>query len=235
MTGLLVLLRHGQSRSNLEDRFTGWQDVALTEEGREGARHAARLLMEAGLGFDAAFASRPSGAVSTLRILLGELGQTEVPVRSSWRLNERHYGALQGLEKAEAEARYGEERVRAWRRGYRSRPPAVEASEAKYPGLDERSDDPMGTPAPLTESLEDVSRRVLPYWSGEIAPSVAHGGRTLVVAHGNSLRALVKHLEGLSDDEVEALEIPTAHPLVYEFDGGTKPTRRYGLGEGEPR
>ena len=235
MTGVLVLLRHGQSRSNLEDRFTGWQDVALTEEGREGARHAARLLMEAGLGFDAAFASRLSRAVSTLRIVLEEMGQTEVPVRSSWRLNERHYGALQGLEKAEAEARYGEERVRAWRRSYRSRPPAVEASEAEYPGLDGRSDDPMGRPSPLTESLEDVSRRVLPCWSGEIAPSVAHGGRTLVVAHGNSLRALVKHLEGLSDDEVENLEIPTAHPLVYEFDGGTKPTRRYGLGEGEPR
>ena len=235
MTGNLVLLRHGQSRSNLEDRFTGWQDVGLTEEGREGARHAARMLVEAGLSFDAAFSSSLSRAVSTLRIVLEEMGQPEVPMRSSWRLNERHYGALQGLEKAEAEARYGEERVRAWRRGYRSRPPAVEAPEAGHPGLDGHSDDPMGRPFPVTESLEDVSGRVLPYWSTEISPLVARGGRALVVAHGNSLRALVKHLEGLSEDEVEALEIPTAHPLVYEFDGDTKPTRRYTLGESETR
>ena len=235
MTGFLVLLRHGQSWSNLEDRFTGWQDVGLTEEGREGARHAARLLAGAGLSFDAAFSSCLSRAVSTLRIVLEEMGQSQVPVRSSWRLNERHYGALQGLEKAEAAARYGEERVRAWRRGYRSRPPAVETPEARPPSLDGSSDDPLGGPSPLTESLEDVSTRVLPYWSGEISPSVTRGGRVLVVAHGNSLRALVKHLEGLPEDEVENLEIPPTHPLVYEFDGDTKPARRYGLGEGEPR
>ncbi len=234
MSGFLVLLRHGQSRSNLEDRFTGWQDVGLTEEGREGARHAARLLAEADLAFDAAFSSCLTRAVSTLRIVLGEMGQTQVPVCSSWRLNERHYGALQGLEKAEAEARYGEERVRAWRRGYRSRPPAADAPGTQHPGIDARSGDPLQGPSPLTESLEDVSRRVLPYWFGEIAPSVARGGRALVVAHGNSLRALVKYLEGLSDDEVENLEIPPAHPLVYEFDGDTKPARRYSLGENEP-
>ena len=226
MTGLLVLLRHGQSRSNLEDRFTGRQDVGLTEEGREGARHAARLLEQAGLAFDAAFSSRLARAVSTLRIVLGEMGQAQVPVKSSWRLDERHYGALQGLEKAEAEERYGEERVRAWRRGYRSRPPAAEPPEPQHPG----HGDPIQGPSPLTESLEDVYKRVIPYWSAEISPSVTRGGRAIVVAHGNSLRALVKHLEGLSDDEVEGLEIPPASPLVYEFDDEKKPTRHYHLG-----
>lgn len=230
MTGLLVLLRHGQSRSNLEDRFTGWQDAGLTDEGREGARNAARLLAAAGFAFDAAFSSRLARAVSTLRIVLKEMGQAQVPVRSCWRLNERHYGALQGLEKAEAEARYGEERVRAWRRGYRSRPPAVETPEIQHPGRDGRHEGPLQQPSPLTESLEDVSERVLPYWSGEIAPSLAHGGRALVVAHGNSLRALVKHLDNLSDDEVEELEIPTASPLVYELEDGEKPARHYRLG-----
>ena len=230
MTGLLVLLRHGQSRSNLEDRFTGWQDAGLTDEGREGARNAARLLAEAGFAFDAAFSSRLARAVSTLRIVLEEMGQAQVPVRSCWRLNERHYGALQGLEKAEAEASYGEERVRAWRRGYRSRPPAVETPEIQHPGRDGRHEGPLQQPSPLTESLEDVSERVLPYWSGEIAPSLAHGGRALVVAHGNSLRALVKHLDNLSDDEVEELEIPPASPLVYELEDGEKPARHYRLG-----
>ncbi len=234
MTGFLVLLRHGQSRSNMEDRFTGWQDPGLTEEGREGARHAARLLAEAGLSFDAAFSSRLRRAISTLRIVLEEMGQAWVPVRSSWRLNERHYGALQGLEKAEAEARYGEERVRAWRRDYRSRPPAAETPETQHPSPDGRHDDPLQMPSPLTESLEDVYKRVLPYWSEEIAPSVADGGRVLVVAHGNSLRALVKHLNDLPDDGVEELEIPPASPLVYEFDGGTEPARRYDLGKTEP-
>ncbi len=232
VTGLLVLLRHGQSRSNLEDRFTGWQDVGLTEEGREGACQAAQLFAEAGLAFDAAFSSRLIRAVSTLRIVLEEMGQTQVPVRSSWRLNERHYGALQGLEKAEAEARYSEERVRTWRRNYHSRPPEVENSEIQDPSPDGRHDeDPLRVPSPLTESLEDVSKRVLPYWFDEIAPSVTHGGRALVVAHGNSLRALVKHLDNLSDDEVEGLEIPPASPLVYEFEDGEKPARHYRLGE----
>ena len=229
MTGLLVLLRHGQSLSNLEDRFTGWQDVGLTEEGREGARQAARLLAEAGLVFDAAFSSRLGRAISTLRIVLGEMGQAHLPVRSSWRLNERHYGALQGLEKAEAVARYGEERVREWRRGYRSRPPADESSKMEHPGRDGHHD--LQNKSPLTESLEDVSERVLPYWSDEIAPSVARGGRALVVAHGNSLRALVKHLENLSDDEVEDLEIPPTSPFVYKLDDDAKPARHYKLGD----
>ena len=225
MTGILVLLRHGQSQSNLEDRFTGWQDVGLTAEGREGARDAARLLAEAGIAFDAAFSSRLGRAVSTLRIVLEAMGQAHLPVRSSRRLNERHYGALQGLEKAEAVARYGEERVRGWRRDYRSRPPSIDAPEMNHPGRDGRRGEP------LTESLEDVSKRVLPYWYGEIAPSVARGGRALVVAHGNSLRALVKHLEGLSEDEIEDLEIPPARPFVYELDDRTNPIRHYRLGD----
>ncbi len=233
MSGLLVLLRHGQSRSNLEERFTGWQDVGLTEEGREGARHAARLLAEAGFSFDEAFSSCLGRAVSTLRIVLSELGQAQISVRASWRLNERHYGTLQGLEKAEAEARYGEEQVRAWKRGYRSRPPAAEPSSSEHPGGDERPNRPPVEPSPLTESLEDVSKRVLPYWSGTISPSATGGGRVLVVAHGNSLRALVKHLDGLSDDEVEELEIPPACPLVYELDDGANPIRNYRLGEAD--
>ena len=152
-------------------------------------------------------------------------------MRSSWRLNERHYGALQGLEKDEAESRYGEERVRAWRRGYRSRPPAIENPKIQDPGRDGRHDERLQEPSPLTESLEDVSKRVLPYWSGEIAPSVAYGGRALVVAHGNSLRALVKHLDNLSDTEVEELEVPPASPLVYELEDGEKPVRHYRLGK----
>lgn len=227
MSGILVLLRHGQSRSNLEERFTGWQDVSLTEEGREGARHAARLLAGAGLAFDEAFSSCLSRAVSTLRIVLSEMGQAQVPVRASWRLNERHYGALQGLEKAEAEARYGEEKVRAWKRGYRSRPPAAEASGSGRPKH------PPVEPSPLTESLEDVSKRVLPYWFGTISPSVTGGRQAIVVAHGNSLRALVKHLDGLSDEEVEDLEVPPACPLVYELDDGANPIRSYPLGEAD--
>lgn len=221
MSGTLVLLRHGQSRSNLEERFTGWQDVGLTEEGRAGARHAAGLLAKAGFVFDEAFSSCLGRAVSTLGIVLEEMGQPWVPTRSSWRLNERHYGALQGLEKEEAEARYGEDRVRAWRRSYRSRPPEAEPQGSERPSVG---------PSPLTESLEDVSNRVLPYWSGEISPSTTGGGRVLVVAHGNSLRALVMHLDGLSDDEVEELEIPPACPLVYELDDGAKPLRSYRLG-----
>lgn len=229
MTGFLVLLRHGQSQNNNQDRFTGWQDVGLTEEGREGARHAARLLAGAGLVFDAAFSSRLSRAVATLRIVLDETGQARVPVHTSWRLNERHYGALQGLEKAEAGARYGEERVRTWRRSYRSRPPAAESSSLDPPAPDERHDASHQEASPLTESLSDVSKRVLPYWSGEISPRAANGGRVLVVAHGNSLRALVKHLDGLSDDEVEEVEIPPARPLVYELDDGATPTRSYCL------
>lgn len=189
VTGSLVLLRHGQSQSNLEDRFTGWQDVGLTDEGRERARHAARLLAEADLTFDAAFSSCLSRAVSTLRIVLDEMGQAQVPIRASWRLNERHYGALQGLEKAEAETWYGEERVRAWRRGYRSRPPAAGPPEPLHAG-DRRHE------YPLTESLKDVSERVLPYWSGTISPAVAGGGRVLVVAHGNSLEPFSQRLHG---------------------------------------
>lgn len=227
MTGYLVLLRHGKSRSNLEDRFTGWQDVGLTKEGREGARHAARLLAEAGFAFDEAFSSCLGRAVSTLRIVLDEMGQTQVPVSASWRLNERHYGALQGLEKADAEARYGEEQVRSWKRGYRSRPPAAEPSSSEH---QDRGKHPPAQPSPLTESLEDVSKRVLPYWFGKISPSAKGGGRVLVVAHGNSLRALVKHLDGLSDEEVEELEIPPACPLIYELDDGAKPIHSYRLG-----
>ena len=232
-TGSLVLLRHGQSVGNLGGRFTGWDDVDLTEEGREEARRAGRLLKEAGLGgFDAAFSSCLKRATGTLRIVLDEMGQgARVPVLTSWRLNERHYGALQGMGKAEAAERYGEEQVRLWRRGYRARPPAVEPSDGRYPGHDPCYAGLDHEEAPLTESLEDVSRRLLPYWFGAIAPAVENGKRALVVAHGNSLRTLVKHLDGLSDEEVEGLEVPSGYPLVYELGGDLEPARRYYLGD----
>ena len=232
--GLLVLLRHGESAGNRESRFTGWDDEDLTEGGREEARRAARLLEGAGLSFDAAFASCLRRAIRTLWIVLDEMDLMWVPVRVSWRLNERHYGAVQGMSKAEAAERYGEERVRQWRRDYRARPPELEAADERHPGHDPRYADLGQDELPLTESLEDVSGRLLPYWHEEIAPAVKGGVRTLVVAHGNSLRALVKHLDGLSDEEVADLEIPAGSPLVYEFDGEeASPARRYYLGDGD--
>ena len=219
-TGSLVLLRHGQSAGNLEDRFTGWDDDDLTGNGREEARRAGRLLKEAGLSFDAAFASCLKRAIRTLWIVLDEMDLMWVPARHCWRLNERHYGALQGMGKGDAKRRYGEEAVGRWQRGYRARPPAVGADDPRHPGNDPRYARVRPEELPASESLEDVLARLLPHWSGVVAPAVEAGGRALVVAHGNSLRALVKHLDGLSDEEVEGLEVPPGRPLVYEFDGG---------------
>ena len=228
--GLLVLLRHGQSAGNLEDRFGGWDDDDLTGEGRQEARRAARLLKEAGLSFDAAFASYLRRAIRTLWIVLDEMDLMWIPTRTSWRLNERHYGVLQGLGKAEAAERYGEERVHLWRRDYRARPPAIEPADPRYPGHDARYADLSREEHPCAESLEDVLGRLLTYWSEAIAPTVKNGGRSLVVAHNHSLRALVKHLDGLCDEEVAGLKIPPGYPLVYELDGEARPTHRYYLG-----
>ncbi len=228
---LLVLLRHGQSASNLESRFAGWDDDDLVEEGREEARRAARLLKEAGFAFDVAFASYLRRAIRTLWIVLDEMDLMWIPAHASWRLNERHYGALQGLGKAEAAERYGEDQVRRWRKDYRARPPEIEPADWRYPGHDARYAGLGREELPLAESIEDVSRRLLPYWFGAIVPAVKGGGRALVVAHGNSLKALVKHLDGLSDEEVADLQIPPGNPLVYELAGEAKPARSYYLGD----
>ena len=227
---LLVLLRHGQSAGNLENRFSGWDDDDLVGEGCEEARRAAWLLKEAGFAFDVAFASYLRRAIRTLWIVLDEMDLMWIPTRTSWRLNERHYGVLQGLGKAEAAERYGEERVHLWRRDYRARPPAIEPADPRYPGHDARYADLSQEELPCTESLEDVLGRLIIYWSQAIAPAVKNGGRSLVVAHNNSLRALVKHLDGLSDEGVAGLKIPSGYPLVYELDGEARPTRRYYLG-----
>jgi len=228
---LLVLLRHGQSLWNAENRFTGWTDVDLSPLGVEESRRAGRLLAEAGLGFDASFTSVLKRAIRTLWIVLDGLDLMWIPQDHSWRLNERHYGALQGADKAEAAARFGEAQVHRWRRGYADRPPPLEPSDPRFPGHDPRYRGVPGPELPVGESLADTVRRFLPYWEGAVAPRLRAGDRVLVSAHGNSLRALVKHLDGLSDDAVSALEIPTGFPLVYELDADLRPIRHGYLGD----
>ena len=226
----LVLLRHGESDWNRENRFTGWTDVDLSQTGVEEARAAGRLLGAAGTRFDLAFTSLLKRAVRTLWISLDELDQMWLPVEKSWRLNERHYGALQGLNKAETAAKFGEQQVLAWRRSYDLPPPVLEVSDPRYEGKDPRY---AGVEVPRAECLKDTVARVIPYWSSAIAPAVSAGRRVLIVAHGNSLRALVKHLDGMSDAAVVALNIPTGIPLVYELDDGLKPLKHYYLGDPE--
>jgi len=226
----LVLLRHGESDWNRENRFTGWTDVDLSQKGVEEARAAGRLLGAAGTRFDLAFTSLLKRAVRTLWLSLDELDQMWLPVEKSWRLNERHYGALQGLNKAETAAKFGEPQVLAWRRSYDLPPPALEASDPRYEGKDPRY---AGVDVPRAECLKDTVARVIPYWLSAIAPAVGAGRRVLIVAHGNSLRALVKHLDGMSDEAVVALNIPTGIPLVYELDRDLKPLKHYYLGDPE--
>ncbi len=227
----LVCLRHGQSRWNLENRFTGWTDVDLTPQGEEEARRAAALLSDGGYDFDVCHTSLLTRAIRTLWITLGAMDRCWLPVSMSWRLNERHYGALQGLNKAETTAEYGSEQVFAWRRGYAVRPPALEPGDERFPGRDRRyANLPQGQ-LPLSESLADTVARVMPLWEGELAPAIRDGKRLLVAAHGNSLRALVKHLDGLSDEAVTELNIPTGVPLVYELDHDLAPVRRFYLGD----
>ncbi len=229
----LVLLRHGESDWNRENRFTGWTDVDLSPRGVEEARSAGRLLRAEGLRFDLAFTSVLRRAIRTLWLVLEEMDLQWIPVQKSWRLNERHYGALQGLNKAETAARFGDQQVLAWRRSYDVPPPALEPSDPRHAAGDPRYAGLSGAQLPLTECLKDTVARVLPFWIEAIAPSVLSGSRVLVAAHGNSLRALVKHLDGIADADIVGLNIPTGVPLVYELDEALRPLRHYYLGDAD--
>jgi 2,3-bisphosphoglycerate-dependent phosphoglycerate mutase len=227
----LVLLRHGESIWNRENRFTGWTDVDLSERGREEAREAGALLKAEGLGFDLAFTSVLKRAIRTLWIALDEMDLMWIPVRGSWRLNERHYGALQGLNKAETAAKFGEQQVKIWRRSYDIRPPALEPGDPRAPGNDPRYAALPPAERPLTECLKDTVARFLPLWDTAIAPEISAGRRVLIAAHGNSLRALVKYLDQVSDRDIVELNIPTGVPLVYELDASLRPLGRRYLGD----
>ncbi|GAA4324722.1 2,3-diphosphoglycerate-dependent phosphoglycerate mutase [Pigmentiphaga soli] len=227
----LVLMRHGESQWNLENRFTGWTDVDLTEKGREEARKAGQLLKREGYEFDLAYTSVLRRAIRTLWIALDTMDAMYLPVRNSWRLNERHYGALQGLNKAETAAKFGEEQVLIWRRAYAIAPDPVPYDDERHPRFDRRYHDLAPSELPATECLKDTVARVVPYWQETIAPSIKAGKRVLIAAHGNSLRALIKHVDGVSDEDIVKLNIPTGQPLVYEFDDELKPIRHYYLGD----
>jgi len=227
----LVLLRHGESTWNKENRFTGWTDVDLSEQGRAEALKAGQLLKEQGYHFDVAFTSVLKRAIRTLWITLDQLDQMWIPVHNSWRLNERHYGALQGLNKTETAEKFGEEQVLVWRRSYNIQPPALEKSDERYPGHDPRYQALAESELPLTECLEDTVARFLPYWHETIAPAVKSGQKVIITAHGNSLRALVKYLDNISENEIVGLNIPTGIPLVYELDDDLKPLTHYYLGD----
>jgi 2,3-bisphosphoglycerate-dependent phosphoglycerate mutase len=214
----LVLLRHGQSTWNLENRFTGWTDVGLTPQGEEEARSAGRLLLEEGFTFDLVFTSLLKRAIHTTQIALDVMDLDWLPVQRHWRLNERHYGGLQGLNKAETAAQHGDEQVHVWRRSYDIPPPVLDLDDERHPRFDARYQTLTPDLLPATESLKDVVARMLPYWHDAIVPAILAGRRVLVSAHGNSLRALVKHLDGISDEEIPSLNIPTGIPLVYELD-----------------
>ncbi len=229
----IVLLRHGESTWNRENRFTGWTDVDLSEKGVSEAHEAGRLLSEEGFTFDVAYTSVLKRAIRTLWITLDDMDLMWLPVKRSWRLNERHYGALQGLNKAETAAKYGEEQVFVWRRSYGTPPPALEFDDPRNPRNDRRYADLAPEEVPLTECLKDTVTRFLPYWHDEIAPAIIEGKRVLIAAHGNSLRALVKHLDDISDEEIPNLNIPTGIPLVYELDQNLRPIRHYYLGDQE--
>ena len=227
----LVLLRHGESQWNLENRFTGWTDVDLTDNGRREAKAAGELLRQEGFTFDIAYTSVLRRAIRTLWIALDALDLMWLPVVHSWRLNERHYGALQGLNKAETAAKFGEEQVLKWRRAFAVAPAPLPPSDPRRVGDDPRYKHVNAEDMPLTESLKDTVARVLPFWKDSIAPAILRSRRVLVVAHGNSLRALIRHLDELSDDAIVALNVPTARPLVYELDSELKPVRHYYLGD----
>ncbi len=229
----LVLIRHGESEWNKENRFTGWTDVELSQKGREEARQAGQLLKNQGYSFDKAYTSVLKRANHTLDGVLLELGETDIPVTRSWKLNERHYGALQGLNKAETAAKYGDEQVHEWRRSWDVRPPLLDSDDKRNPVLD-----PIykGVPAdelPLGESLKDTVRRVVPFFESDIVPEIKAGKNVVIAAHGNSLRALVKFLDHISDDDIAGLDIPTGVPLVYELDDDMNPLRHYYLGDPE--
>ncbi len=224
----LVLIRHGQSTWNLENRFTGWWDVEMTAKGEAEAKAAGELMAAKGLDFDQTFVSLQTRAIKTLNIALEAMGRLWLPVEKDWRLNERHYGGLTGLDKAETAAKHGEAQVHTWRRSFDVPPPALEDGSEFDLSKDRRYE---GITVPKTESLKDTIARVLPYWDARIAPALKDGQRVLISAHGNSLRALVKHLSDIPDDEITSLEIPTGQPIVYELDGDLKALDRYYLSE----
>lgn len=224
----LVLLRHGQSKWNLENRFTGWTDIGLTPKGEKEARTAGQMLKKLGFEFDIAFSSVLSRSTETLALALEELDQT-IPTVNSWRLNERHYGALQGMDKAEIKEKYGEMKVHMWRRSYDVRPPPVERDDPRWPGNDPKYSDLKPEEIPTSEDLKDTEARLLPLWENDILPKIKEGKRVLIVAHGNSLRALQTHLDHISPEGVLELNIPTGIPFVYEFDENLRPMCHYYL------
>jgi 2,3-bisphosphoglycerate-dependent phosphoglycerate mutase len=224
-------MRHGESQWNLENRFTGWTDVDLTDTGREQARQAGELLKQNGFEFDLAYSSVLKRAIRTLWIALDEMDAMHTPIGLSWRLNERHYGALQGLNKAETAAKYGEEQVLIWRRAYAIAPEPLEYDDPRHPRFDHRYTKVAADKLPATECLKDTVERVLPFWSDSIAPAIRAGRRVMIAAHGNSLRALIKHLDGVSDDDIVHMNIPTGQPLVYELDDDLRPIRHCYLGD----
>ena len=227
----LVLLRHGESVWNKENRFTGWTDVDLSERGIDEAHYAGQVLKEKGYVFDVAFTSVLKRAIRTLWIVLDEMDQMWIPVHRSWRLNERHYGALQGLNKSEMTAKYGEQQVLIWRRSYDVQPPPLKPTDERYPGNDPRYGTLDKKDVPLTESLKDTIQRVMPYWHDTVAPAIRSGKRVIISAHGNSIRGLVKYLDNLSDEDIVRLNIPTGIPLIYELDEQLKSARHYYLGD----
>lgn len=227
----LVLLRHGESVWNRENRFTGWIDVDLSEQGIEEAKKSGQILKKEGYTFDVAYTNLLKRCIRTLWVVLDEMDLMWIPVNKSWRLNERHYGALQGLNKAEMAVKYGEKQVHIWRRSYNTRPPSLKKTDKMYPGNDIKYKDLNEKDLPLTECLKDVVARVLPYWKKEIAPALKSGKKMLIVASGNSSRAIVKYLDKISDDEILNLNIPTGIPLIYELDKNLKPIKHYYLGD----
>ncbi|MFN2215788.1 MAG: 2,3-diphosphoglycerate-dependent phosphoglycerate mutase [Anaerolineales bacterium] len=229
----IVLLRHGQSTWNLENRFTGWTDVGLTEQGVEEAHSAGKLLKESGYTFDQAFTSVLKRAIKTLWIVLEEMDLEWIPVTNAWQLNERHYGDLQGLNKAETAAKFGDAQVKIWRRSYDTPPPTLDNDDPRHPRFDPRYQKLDPSELPSTESLKITLERVLPFWHAEIAPLIRSGKKLLIAAHGNSIRAIVKYLDNVSNDEITELNIPTGVPLVYELDGNLNPIKHYYLGDPE--
>jgi len=229
----LVLLRHGESTWNKENRFTGWTDVDLSEKGKDEAKNAGAMLRQNGYAFDAAFTSVLKRAIRTLWIVLDEMDLMWIAVHRSWRLNERHYGALQGLNKAETAAAYGDEQVHVWRRSYDIPPPALTIDDPRWPGGDPRYRAVAPSDIPLAESLKDTVNRFLPYWHETIVPVIRENAKVIIAAHGNSLRALVKYLDGISDEEITGLNIPTGIPLVYELDRDLHPLKHYYLADEE--
>lgn len=225
----LVLVRHGQSMWNLENRFTGWTDVELSEQGIKEAKEAGKVLKEKGFGFDVAYTSVLKRANDTLGYILKELGEQDIPVKKSWRLNERHYGSLQGLNKNETKEKYGEEQVLLWRRSTDVRPPALSKDDERYPGNDPKYSELKENELPTTENLIDTIERVMVYWNSDIVKDLEERKRVIIAAHGNSLRGLIKYLDNMTDEEVIKLELQTGNPICYELDDNLKPIRHYYL------